>query len=434
MAESTTLSAAIIARDAEDHIARTVESVGTIADEVVLVLDSRTADSTEAFARKAADRTNTRLVLQSRAWTHDFAAARNASLELCSGKWVLFLDADDELDTDDGQLLLDELCADDADLVSCHMFVDMTYQPTFHYDERFGDFCSRHWRNRVLRRSIGAQYAGRVHEQLEFPTADWTQKRVPVRFYHRGRYSGAKRDYYHALLQLDYQDDPTAPIPATYLAEKAAHDKDAAKAAQLLDRVNPDTIDAVSIAGRYWEVKGKICQMAWAMTIEAKRPDVRLVHTGLDYYERALEKDPDRYICYVNRTILCVFGLGPPGIERGKKILLELIDRDPDNVPAAEMLKLIEQSGTDHGELTERLKVYLSGKQEMERKAKLKADGWAPSVEVANEEHLSGILGNRPERGGGVPSKESRQQRRARERKEGPALPKTGKILKIGEY
>ena len=31
-------------------------------------------------------------------WVHDFSAARNAALELATGQWALWIDADEQLD------------------------------------------------------------------------------------------------------------------------------------------------------------------------------------------------------------------------------------------------------------------------------------------------------------------------------------------------
>lgn len=85
-----TLSACIIARDEAEHIARCLESACAVADQVVVV-DTGSRDATVEIARSYG------VTLGHFAWCDDFAAARNASLELATGDWILWLDADDYL-------------------------------------------------------------------------------------------------------------------------------------------------------------------------------------------------------------------------------------------------------------------------------------------------------------------------------------------------
>jgi glycosyltransferase involved in cell wall biosynthesis len=84
------LSVAIIARDEERHLAGALESVRDLADEVIVVLDSRTRDSSASIARGY----GARVCVEP--W-HNFSAQRNRALDLCAGDWVLFLDADERV-------------------------------------------------------------------------------------------------------------------------------------------------------------------------------------------------------------------------------------------------------------------------------------------------------------------------------------------------
>jgi tetratricopeptide (TPR) repeat protein len=86
------LSLCLIARDEEARLARCLESVRGLVDELC-VLDTGSRDGTRALAQRLGART------AAFAWCDDFAAARNASLELASGDWALVLDADEALQT-----------------------------------------------------------------------------------------------------------------------------------------------------------------------------------------------------------------------------------------------------------------------------------------------------------------------------------------------
>jgi tetratricopeptide (TPR) repeat protein len=86
------LSLCLIARDEEARLARCLESVRGLVDELC-VLDTGSRDGTRELARRLGART------AEFTWCDDFAAARNASLELASGDWALVLDADELLAT-----------------------------------------------------------------------------------------------------------------------------------------------------------------------------------------------------------------------------------------------------------------------------------------------------------------------------------------------
>lgn len=84
------LSVAIIARDEERHIAAALASAQPVADELVVLLDPRTADRTAAICQDHAAR-----VIE--APFSSFPAQRNRALHECQGAWVLFLDADERI-------------------------------------------------------------------------------------------------------------------------------------------------------------------------------------------------------------------------------------------------------------------------------------------------------------------------------------------------
>lgn len=84
------LSAAILAHNEERHIGGCLASLAGLADEIVVLLDTRSCDASEAICRAAGAR-----VLRTD-WV-SFPAQRNQLLDLCRGNWVLFIDADEEV-------------------------------------------------------------------------------------------------------------------------------------------------------------------------------------------------------------------------------------------------------------------------------------------------------------------------------------------------
>lgn len=90
LASDLTLTVALIARDEERYIAAALASAAPVADELLVLLDTRTTDATAMIARAYA----ARVIM---AEFVSFPAQRNLALELAHGRWVLFLDADERL-------------------------------------------------------------------------------------------------------------------------------------------------------------------------------------------------------------------------------------------------------------------------------------------------------------------------------------------------
>ena len=81
----TILSLAMIVKNEAANLPRCLASVQGLVDEMVVV-DTGSTDDTVAIAESFGAR------MGHFPWTDDFAAARNESLRLCTGGWVLVLD------------------------------------------------------------------------------------------------------------------------------------------------------------------------------------------------------------------------------------------------------------------------------------------------------------------------------------------------------
>ena len=85
-----TLSLAMITKNESASLAHCLASVRGLVDELVVV-DTGSSDGTVAVAEQHGARVGRF------PWCDDFSAARNESLRLCTGDWVLLLDADESL-------------------------------------------------------------------------------------------------------------------------------------------------------------------------------------------------------------------------------------------------------------------------------------------------------------------------------------------------
>ncbi len=83
-----TLSVCMIVRNGAETLARALESATHFADEIIVV-DTGSTDDTVAIAERYGAK------VSHFQWQDDFAAARNASLDLATGDWIMWLDADD---------------------------------------------------------------------------------------------------------------------------------------------------------------------------------------------------------------------------------------------------------------------------------------------------------------------------------------------------
>jgi glycosyltransferase involved in cell wall biosynthesis len=80
----------MIVKNEEKYLRDCLESVKGVADEIILV-DTGSTDNTLNIASEYGAK------IFHFKWINDFAAARNFSLENCSGDWILYLDADERL-------------------------------------------------------------------------------------------------------------------------------------------------------------------------------------------------------------------------------------------------------------------------------------------------------------------------------------------------
>ncbi len=196
------LSVCMIVRDEEANLPRALESVKGVADELIIV-DTGSRDRTVEVARSFGGRVLTF------PWTGDFSAARNVGLEAAHGRWIMVLDADEELNAEDRHKVKPLLVSGQAEAYICP--VTNLVDSAGHLDYEHS-FLLRFWRNRPQYR-----YSGLVHEDLtpsifkHKPDAQLSQ--APIRFTHYGYLTGTaearrKRERNLALLRKQVEQDP----------------------------------------------------------------------------------------------------------------------------------------------------------------------------------------------------------------------------------
>jgi tetratricopeptide (TPR) repeat protein len=197
----------MIVRDEEEFLGPCLESVRGVVDEIVVV-DTGSNDRTVEIAQQHGAR-----IIQ-HAWGDHFAEARNRGLAAARGDFVLQLDADERLDPAAGRAIREAVARDDFDL-GLVSFIDM--------DETGRS--ARQWQApRVFRRTPGARFFGRVHEQVALQCAEIRRTIIPATVLHFGYtpalyLSRRKTERSERLLRLALDDaesrDPV--IRANYL-------------------------------------------------------------------------------------------------------------------------------------------------------------------------------------------------------------------------
>lgn len=148
-----TVSLCMIVRDEEEVLARCLDSIADLVDEVIIV-DTGSTDRTREIAASYTDK------VYDFAWTDDFAAARNFAFEQAGCDYCMWLDADDILTEADRQKFaaLKRRLSDDVDVVM------MRYNTGFDAD---GYVTFAYYRERIIRNGAGMRWHGAVHEYIE---------------------------------------------------------------------------------------------------------------------------------------------------------------------------------------------------------------------------------------------------------------------------
>lgn len=172
------LSVCIIVKDEEEYIERCLKSVLPVADEIVVV-DTGSTDRTVEIAESLGAR------VYHYSWDGSFANARNFSLEQATGEWILWMDADEELEELDYSLLEPTLRSAVENILLVKL---LNY-----YGEDRRDpgnlFSLAH--HRLFRNGKGIRFQNRIHERLIFPAGGDAEQAIrtevlPVRIHHDG--------------------------------------------------------------------------------------------------------------------------------------------------------------------------------------------------------------------------------------------------------
>lgn len=144
----------MIVKDEEKTLARCLNSVKSVVDEIIIV-DTGSSDKTKDIALTFTDK------VYDFKWIDDFSAARNYSFSLASKDYLMWLDADDILPQSEIEkfLLLKQNPPKDINVfyLKYHIAFDQQGQPTFSY-----------YRERIVKKAANPVWVDPIHEVIKF--------------------------------------------------------------------------------------------------------------------------------------------------------------------------------------------------------------------------------------------------------------------------
>ena len=205
MPQDPLLTAAMIVRDEASQLPACLESIRGVVDEIVIV-DTGSSDATVSIAKSFGARVHTH------PWNGSFADARNAGLELASGRWILYIDADERVRPIAPGVVRARLEAatEVALRVRLRPFVDAT----------------PYWEYRLWRSDPRIRFTGKMHEKVTMAIravseADGLRIGESELFLEHVGYDGdqsRKHERNLPLLRAQLADDPVDPYSWHHLS------------------------------------------------------------------------------------------------------------------------------------------------------------------------------------------------------------------------
>ncbi|MBS1258714.1 MAG: Cell division coordinator CpoB [Candidatus Scalindua arabica] len=198
-----TLSLCMIVKNEEKFLPMCLESVSDYVDEIIIV-DTGSTDKTVEIAERYGAK------VYHHPWENSFSKARNYSLKYATCDWIMWLDADEEVDREDAHKLREVIKDDDVNVICLPLF------SRFNNDKNLAVANS----GKIFRNNLGFHFEGIVHNALKFsgPT-----KNVNIRIDHYGYNQDEEqmeRKFIRTstLLKEQIKNDPEDPKPHHYLS------------------------------------------------------------------------------------------------------------------------------------------------------------------------------------------------------------------------
>ncbi len=375
------LSLCMIVKNEEQHLANCLTSAKPVVDEIIVV-DTGSTDRTKqiatAFGAKVVDFE----------WADDFAAARNYSISLASGRWILILDADECIAAGD-QPLIRELIRTRASHRRGYRITTRNYTKeagTRGWIENDGRYpgleAGAGWfpssKVRLFPKATGIRFVNPVHEvvDLSLKQAGFQIITCNIFIHHYGKLNRAKviekgRQYYRLGVQkLDAMRGDRIALKelAIQASEIGEYEQAVAIWREVLDTAPEDPCALMNAGYAYFKLKQYASAMAYSRKATALSPESR--EAALNYAAAELVAGEPRIAAHVLENLLKTHPDYPPAHGRLAAALI-LSGREKEGV---KRLNWLRARGFDGFEILEEQARELHGNDRREQaKALLKA-------------------------------------------------------------
>lgn len=283
------ISLCMIVKNEERMLGRCLDSAKDCVDEIIIV-DTGSEDNTIDIAQQFGAK------IIHYAWNDDFAAARNYGLEQAKGSWILYLDADEELEPG---------CCQRLKALTNNTNVDGYYFQINNLTDT-GETL-RHINVRMFRNHPRYRFTGKLHEQILDAILDNNQKTAPVvnsgiNIFHYGYLTAefnaknkAERNY--RINKLMVEEEPENPYYLYTFGNSCLSKNDVEGAAAVyskaLEHLNPRANYTPSLFSAYISCLIKLGQHGQAQTYAEKCRKLYPDYVDIYYLEGTLYRNLD---------------------------------------------------------------------------------------------------------------------------------------------
>ena len=256
------ISACYIVKNEEKNLQKSINSLATVEDEIIVV-DTGSKDGT----REVAHRLGAQVYTQQ--WKNDFSLARNFALDKAGGEWVVFLDADERFVNSSG---LNEYIKKADTFPGCEALLLPLMNINIDTGTEQAELISREYSLRIWRNRPNVRFYGCVHEMLLVSECEKLRSPKLLTAHEKFtlHHTGYSRDLmpekhkrYLKMLQQEIQERGEQPLSARYLADCYFWLEDYEKAAYYASRAisREKQLGITTVAGfyklyRYWLESG----------------------------------------------------------------------------------------------------------------------------------------------------------------------------------
>lgn len=195
-----TISLCMIVKNEEALLARCLDSLRDLMDEIIIV-DTGSDDRTKEIAAAYTDK------IYDYVWNDDFAAARNFSFSKAGMDYIYCADADEVLDEENRARFRDlkQAMLPEIDIVQMKYAGQLNYNTAYNYDEEY--------RPKLYKRLRGFYFDGPIHETVVTEPVVFDSD---IRILHKPHDSHTDRDL--QIFRKTYDTPDAPPMPKRLLS------------------------------------------------------------------------------------------------------------------------------------------------------------------------------------------------------------------------